>query len=411
MNNRGEQLEQQDIVKSHLVEMILHKEKRDAFSRIWDACSNMDGYVQMHFGPSERKHYFGLGWNKCPEKSHEYYLNMDESDLIQKRSINEIAESASAIGRNISVNLTANEDNMRFESFLEFRHLLLHVLKIFELQNSEDGFLSQKDWGGDLLDDKKLIKRFEDVFNRYDNSSIAAEQFGLCLLKCRFLLDMFMLKREFSGDDTEGKWSLKVLKVSWSNSRKYGRYQPSAYYVDVPGADESRMLQSMFRVTYTSPLVMHWATEYLAWLYFNGNDYASVEAVKKLNSIARTNVKKYMDNSDYNTGLITPHIVFNYLDYLLWNEAKNDFQFEFRNSIEHWYPQNPIDTNMKWHESKLNHFGNLCLVSSNLNSKFSNNLPLAKKANFRSGIESQSLKLQEMARVTEDTIHGMKKQL
>jgi uncharacterized protein with ParB-like and HNH nuclease domain len=45
MNNRGEQLEQQDIVKSRLIEMITDSKKRDAFARIWDACSDMAGYV------------------------------------------------------------------------------------------------------------------------------------------------------------------------------------------------------------------------------------------------------------------------------------------------------------------------------------------------------------------------------
>ena len=47
----------------------------------------------------------------------------------------------------------------------------------------------------------------------------------------------------------------------------------------------------------------------------------------------------------YEMGVNTPHIVFNYLDYLLWKdnvEKYNDFSFEFRNSVEHWYPQTPI---------------------------------------------------------------------
>lgn len=87
---------------------------------------------------------------------------------------------------------------------------------------------------------------------------------------------------------------------------------------------------------------------------------------------------------------------------MLWKESKSNFQFEFRNSVEHWYPQIPIDSNTRWNEFTLNHFGNLCLVSSGINSKFSNNLPLAKEANFRNGIEKQSLKLQIMANTTSD---------
>lgn len=402
MNNRGEQLEQQDIVKSHLIEMISNKGKRDAFARIWDACSDMNGYVQMHFDTAERKHYFGDNWDAYPDDSEGYYLATDKTDIVQKRSINEIADSADITSADARHLEKADEDNIRFESFLTFRHFLLHVLRIFELEETEGKSITHKDWGGELIDDKKLIQRFETAFPRKQITSKYVERFGMCLLKCRFLFDTYMLKREFSGDDTEGKWSLKILKVSWSNSKKYAKRQPKAYYVDVPDVDDSRMLQSMLRVTYTSPLVMHWVTDYLSWLYFNEYEYSPIDAAEELESIAKVTVRKYMEDGDISVGLDTPHIVFNYLDYLLWRESKPVFQFEFRNSVEHWYPQHPIDSNVQWEESALNHFGNLCLVSSGLNSKFSNNLPLAKKTNFRDGIQKQSLKLQRMSDATSD---------
>ena len=401
MNNRGEQLEQQDIVKSHLLGMILNKEKRDAFARIWDACCDMSGYVQMHFDTAERKHYFGDNWNSYPDDSEGYYLGTDKTDVVRKRSINEIADSADITSVDKGRIDKTDEDNIRFESFLTFRHFLLHVLRIFEFEKAGDESASQKNWGGELIDDKKLIQRFETVFPRKQGVSKNVERFGMCLLRCRFLFDIYMLKREFNGDDTEGRWSVKMLKVSWSNSKKYAKLQPKPYYVDVPEVDETRMLQSMLRVTYTSPLVMHWVTDYLAWLYFDMDEYVPLEVSEKLDSIAKAPVHNYMENGDYSLGLNTPHIVFNYLDYLLWQESKPNFQFEFRNSVEHWYPQHPTDNNVNWDDPDLNHFGNLCLVSSGLNSKFSNNLPLAKKANFRDRIERQSLKLQKMAEATD----------
>jgi len=402
MNNRGEQLEQQDIVKSRLIEMITDGKKRDAFARIWDACSDMAGYVQMHFDVAERKHYFGDDWDCYPDDSDGYYLESCKTDSTAMRSISEIAESADVTSINTSRLDHSDEDNIRFESFLTFRHFLLHVLKIFEVEENEAEVDTKKTWSGELIDDKKLIQRFETVFPRKQHVGETIERFGLCLLRCRFLFDNFMLKREFSSDDTEGRWSLKSLKVSWSNSRKYAKRQPKAYYVDVTDSIASRMLQSMLRVTYTSPLVMHWATEFLAWLYFDMDGYDSNEHSDKLENIAKAVVREYMNDGEFSIGLITPHIVFNYLDYLLWQKTKQDFQFEFRNSVEHWYPQHPIDSNVKWDEQDLNHFGNLCLVSSGLNSKFSNNLPLAKKANFRNGIGGQSMKLRRMADLTTD---------
>mgnify|MGYP001034641971 CR=1 FL=1 len=404
MNNRGEQLEQQDIVKSRLIEMIGSEKKRDAFARIWDACSDMSGYVQMHFDVAERKYYFGYDWDSYPDNTSGYYLSSEKTDSTIKRSINDIADSADATST-IKPRLDkADEDNVRFESFLAFQHFLLHVLKIFELEESGDDAVSQKVWGGELIDDKKLIQRFEGVFRRKFSDGKAVERFGICLLRCRFLLDNFMLKREFNGDDTEGRWSLKTLKVSRTNTKKYGKKQAKAYYVDLNDSIASRMLQSMLRVTYTSPLVMHWVTEYLAWLYFDMEDYdpSPDEQTEKLENIAKAAVREYISDGDYSIGLLTPHIVFNYLDYLLWKKTKQDFQFEFRNSVEHWYPQHPIDSNIQWDENSLNHFGNLCLVSSGINSKFSNNLPLAKRANFRDGIGTQSMKLRIMADLTTD---------
>ena len=399
MNNRGEQLEQQDIVKAHLMEMIGHNDKRDAFARIWEACSDMSGYVQMHFDVSERKHYFGFNWEQFPYDSIGYYLESSKTDRVHRRphTIGEIADSVKNIQTDIDNTDEPDEDNIRFESFLTFRHFLLHVLKIFEMERA-GGWDSENEWSGDI-DDKKLIKRFEEAFPRGQDENEANKaviKFGFCLLQCRFLFDNYMLKREFKGDDTEGKWSLKTLKTS--RQKKYGSL--SANYDDAEDGVESRMLQSMMRVTYTSPLSMHWVTDFLAWLYFN--DYSPENAVERLETFAKKTVSGYLEERNISTGLATPHIVFNYLDYLLWQEIKSErekrkFQFEFRNSVEHWYPQKPIDSNVEWEDGSLHHFGNLCIVSSGLNSKFSNNLPMAKKANFHDNIERQSLKLRIMA--------------
>jgi len=410
MNNRGEQLEQQDIVKADLIEMIHAKKKRDAFARIWEACSDMSGYVQMHFDVPERKHYFGNNWECFPDGSTGYYFPPEKKDRVQSRfhsTISEIADSAKDTQADSDNTDEPDEDNIRFESFITFRHFLLHVLKIFEMEKA-GGWNPKKKWGGELIDDKKLKKRFDEAFPHGRNMNNAVIKFGLCLLQCRFLFDTYMLKREFSGNDTEGRWSLKTLKTT--GKRKYR----SAYYVDIKDGRESRMLQSMLRVTYTSPLVMHWVTDFLAWLYSEG--YNTDRAVERLETVAKEDVREYLEEDNIAKGLDTPHIVFNYLDYLLWQEIKSKkekekFQFEFRNSVEHWYPQNPIDSNVRWKEESLDHFGNLCIVSGGLNSKFSNNVPEAKIANFRDGIERQSLKLRIMADKTTSGPDGWTKDM
>ena len=73
MNTRGEQLEQHDILKASLMSY-LPKEEQTVFARIWDACSDMTGYVQMHFISKNneiRERIFNSEWNGLPPKEWE----------------------------------------------------------------------------------------------------------------------------------------------------------------------------------------------------------------------------------------------------------------------------------------------------------------------------------------------------
>ena len=124
-----------------------------------------------------------------------------------------------------------------------------------------------------------------------------------------------------------------------------------------------------------------------------------------IEDIAKKAVRKnFFDvckDGSYEMGVNTPHIVFNYLDYLLWNANRkeyNGFVFEFRNSVEHWYPRNPAEG--KWTDG-VDRFGNLCIVQRNVNSMFSNMSPEAKKSTFRDRIDKGSLKLRKMRDLTE----------
>ena len=70
----------------------------------------------------------------------------------------------------------------------------------------------------------------------------------------------------------------------------------------------------------------------------------------------------------------------------------SSFSFGFRSSVEHFYPQEP--RNGKYAEFDIDRFGNLCLLSQQQNSRFSNDLPSAKKANYyRPDGKVESLKM------------------
>ena len=66
MNTRGEQLEPADLVKADLMGMLTRESDRSKAAEIWQACSDMTGYVQMHFPAGRRKLLFGERWNELP---------------------------------------------------------------------------------------------------------------------------------------------------------------------------------------------------------------------------------------------------------------------------------------------------------------------------------------------------------
>ena len=90
------------------------------------------------------------------------------------------------------------------------------------------------------------------------------------------------------------------------------------------------------------------------------------------------------ENGELPKGFEINRIVFTYLDYLLAVDAGAlGFRFNYRNSVEHFYPQS-IDHAQAGNYVQLKDeqlkdlFGNLALVTISDNSKFSNSPPKAK---------------------------------
>jgi len=413
MNTRGEQLEQHDILKAELMRHIDRDVDRSKFALIWDACRDMTGYVQMHFSAAVRKALFGYEWSEMPDKA--TIDNVDINDAKNGLTIRDLMQPQTDIDAGEKEDDT---DRVRFDSIIGFPHFLLHTLRVYV---REQGITSSEvNLIDDLLDDKKLVSAFKRVlaFGRIKEESIDKNAFAVgfivTLLRLRMLFDKYIIKREYVNDESDGEWSLKELKVSFSG--KNGR----AYYAKTkfsqfrewettysPRNKRNLMIQSCLRVSFTSPKVMHWLTDLLYWLYKeNSKKLLCLEKyLCKAENIARASIHNYLGiQQAWNYGINTPHILFNYLDYLLWKSSNEpaDFIFEFRNSVEHWYPRNPSGgTFEQWlPENGVDRFGNLCLVSNSINSKFSNLAPEAKKTTFIDAIRKGSLKLREMADIT-----------
>jgi hypothetical protein len=452
MNTRGEQLAQHDILKAHLMKD-LTPDERARFARIWDACSDMDGYVQMHFSPKRREKLFGDDWNKMPKD--EIIWPLQNSPSAPQNGNRQEAENNWTIGEILkqsevqaSTEFESKEERTRFESIIDFPHFLLHTLKVYlykKVRTDGDNII------GKQLDDKKLTDNFgavEDYFRKEKNYKPGdfAREFIVCLLQTRFTFDQYIIKREYTSKNEaeDGEWSLKTVYASKSQKRnnKTTYYKNSTFIgkgsrnqesVNKDLCKENLMIQSALRVSYTSPKEMHWITELLKYLYVNNeksiftDDYPKSIAKDMGNKIltftekiAATAVNSFIDNNKKDdkwkeSGTATPHILFNYLDYLLWKKESqkfNDFIFEFRNSVEHWFPQNPSDGTIKpWDDdswgitadqkSTVDRLGNLCLVQRNVNSRFTNNSPASKKTMWEdSTIKKGSLKLRLMSEKT-----------
>ena len=433
MNTRGEQLEQHDILKATLMRYLVDDTEKAAFARIWDACSDMTGYVQMHFvsrNNEVRENIFGGGWNDMPsDKWEKYVKGIKAAD--KDGNGHKIADI-------IDINFKVDDDDgyldddvrVRFESVIKFPYFLLHTLKVLigiKGITHEDG---KSDIIAELLDDKKLIDSFKRVINHgvSDGKRIADDKAGfardyiVCLLRTRFLFDKYIVKREFANENADGEWSLQSLYVSGQQSKKKPYYRNSRF---VRSGEWDRtndwrnktniMLQSALRVSYTSPKVMHWITQLLLWLsvddykHLSDDDMAGFETVIEdiAKKAVRENFFERCKDGSYAMGVNTPHIVFNYLDYLIWNTDRkkyDNFDFEFRNSVEHWYPQNPSEGTFEQWKEGVDQFGNLCIIQRNVNSKFSNMSPEAKKSTFKEMIAKGSLKLRIMSELTEK--HG-----
>lgn len=394
MNTRGEQLELHEIVKAKILGAIKSKngfseeDKKDKLiaSQIWDACAQMDNYLQMAFPVKIREKIFSENWDMMKmidfSDLRDIFNEVENSDET-KFTLKSILQSPDLTVSNQSYE--REEENERFESIINFPNFLLQVNEAMEMTETD------QDSG---LDDK----RFLDLLTDRWSSKEKALEFIYALLKYRYLFDRYIIKREYIGEyKVEGKWSLQKLVMYEDKKGRKPSYKSTLDLTDQEeGKDNQqlRLLESCLRVTYTSPKTMHWIARVLT----------SVNKEQDGNLLI-TSLEKYccqkIESSDYRNrrGFSIDRIVFTYLDYLLAKDRVSEFstfQFQFRNSIEHFFPQHPINGDNSVTVENRDMFGNLALITVSANSKFSNRFPIEKVEHFPSVIE-QSPKLKVMS--------------
>ena len=413
MNNRGEQLEKHEVLKSQMMEVLKHdQEGQNCLHVVWEACANMEKYVQMGFTPPQRDAIFGAkDWGQFKVDSFDSLRDALKqpadaaSDSGSEQTLAEIISKAGAIVKPENEN---DESPERFNTVINFPNFLLHVLRVETAQDIP-------------LDDKRLITTFRDYVLKTANPIEKVKQFTVDLLRCKYLFDQYIIKREFIKG-TDG-WSLKRLK--WNDGGK-------AYYVNTFGEDETNdgenrqilMLLSAFHVSTPTLVYKHWLNAALHHV-FTAKGIRPDAYLGYLESVAKAFVfdrflasdggKEYFamiyDNKGFcqtrrgdvseegmkirlSFGNIENNFVFNFLDYLLWLEHQatdsivKSYEFTFRSSVEHYYPQHPMPGHDSLPSDTLNSFGNLCLISHSKNSRLSNYMPEAKKDHYKNSIDS-----------------------
>lgn len=416
MNTRGVQLNAVDIVKARLMSY-LPGEEQNSFARIWDACADSDYYIQMALtrgNTAARTRLFGQTWG---------WLEAQDFSEVHR-----ILEHASASGQGLAVRpheltlddaLTfygadlrseeeaAEEGSIRFDSFVTFQGLLLQTLALLAADHPSEA----------PLDDKQLIARFEDyVERRPDDRAKQVRTFAYSLLRTKFLLDNYIIKREYTAHTgEEGDWSLLRLASRENKSQKLQPTYKGSYAAveEDPKNARMRLLQSALRITYTAPRTMHWVTVALEYLTqaskaedINGKRLLGLLEDYARQRIRNTYIPEQQQFVEGREGFNIERIVFTYLDYLLvCKDQRTDFKFTFRNSIEHFAPRTPSADQNDPYDFDVDDFGNLALLTVSANSHFTNQTPTVKSSQATADtdfvrIRAQSPKLERMAKLT-----------
>ncbi|MDK4605535.1 hypothetical protein QG044_10360, partial [Kingella kingae] len=255
MNTRGEQLEKHEILKARLLSRLndCHATSRtqEAFSQIWDACSDMNRYMVLGFKAAARKAIFGNNYQ-------EFQLNSDsikqafsakESDVSTTilQLIENKFEASQSDGKD-----EQQETSERFHSVIDFPNFLMHVLRIFVEKETGD----VENAKNIVLDERKLLETIK--VEEWDKKKIC--QFAKTLCQCRYLFDRYVIKTDSNKDD---HWSLLTIKS----------YNKSSYQFDNTFSIQNEqnsivMLLAMFHVSLPSLVYKNWLYAVLRWLYF-----------------------------------------------------------------------------------------------------------------------------------------------
>ena len=419
MNNRGEQLQEHEIIKSLLLESLQDSKPQfvEACSIIWDACSQMNIRIQKSFSVDNRRILFGeksdsLNLNK--DTSSPYYDPSEVSTNIliklgttaadnSRMSLHEIiSDSSYSIYSNKTDEIAAEEEG-RENPIIDFPSFLMHILRLYYNEYYKTKL------GNDIpLHEKYLLSVYNEI-----KEHINPLDFFLQLLHCRVVFDKFIIKTIDSDNEESRQWTLKKPYEYYAEANKSCQLKFRNTFGDSDDTDNDRSIEfcriikalSMLQVSYRSRRYKNYLQTIMSWFADGKIDMQAKEYSKLLSTLIHNDFKEikgdYISVREFNgkkQGVNTPHYLFNYIDYLYWNLWKSpclnlstelqdeikliesDFTFLNWNSVEHHYPQNRQREmeNESVENFELNCLGNMYLISKSANSRLSDKNPIDK---------------------------------
>ena len=463
MNSRGEQLEKHEIVKSIFSQYIKDKKERATFCRIWEACSNMNIYIQQAFQDTS---VFGYNLHKFKINKFEEITKQDKSE--GKETIMNFLKQP--IDKIEDVPIT--EQNDKFQPIIDFPNFLLIVLKITMMDNNN--FEPTKF----TLDDKELLNEFYSALKKVDDKIKFTRVFVFNLLKAKYLLDNYIVHHSINDKELSGDNPWKLQYYYLENKKKiYPKNLTSIQDVQ----KELVHLLSMFEVSFTPKQRKNYLFYCLMYLFEN-YEPTDKEYLIFLQCLAdkyfydvylnrgNLNEKNQPKPNAFDNALLTnrklnveeigseevdyrnrfeeiykqgkydiPLFVFNYTDYILWkkyadalrgNKTKkgskernkffeelgcsdfeldpfNNFYFSrTRKTLEHFYPRAKAGEGMPLSSDAINCFGNFAMIGVEANSSGSYWDPRTKLDHYSDGKSDQvsvaSLKFKIMMQICKD---------
>ncbi|MFB9864305.1 DUF262 domain-containing protein [Rufibacter immobilis] len=418
LNNRGVQLAQHEILKSKLLSKIKNKNKRYRYSKLWNACTDMNNYL-------ERSLTYEMGNARAVANTYNNWEHNWESleDLLRKNkleerpflSLQEILAKNKIVEEENQYPATdfdefhpnSNDDELEsVRSILSFPQLLLHTLRIFNYQSGKADIrrINEKELLLVFSENLFTTKYFDedDKKKKQEKESIS---FLNLLFKVREVFDKYVIKWVEVSENEE----THLIKKVYRQNQKKGGWSYYLRRIKTREFDGLALLQSILYHSQQNT-TQYWLTPFIyRLLSFPGFDTAYRE-LKKLDNILLSTLQEhrglpertwecmgvYPDlqpsssilSEELSTGF--PHYWFYKLEFVLWHERDQlgktsewtDYKITAKNSIEHISPQHPRNPADKLCVSCLHRFGNLVLVTRSINSEYSDLPYHVKRAKF-----------------------------